>query len=158
MPATTPIYALPYLLGSDRGRNIREVSEALALKLDATLAANGNPPLDSELVDLLARLGNLENEVDNLLPRQAVGTIKAPAGGGATAPIYYSNPLTVVFPSGRFTVPPRVFAATRSVSGSVVLGAHIDTITTSGFTTRAIRVGADPGSVDTWVDWFAIQQ
>lgn len=61
MPANTPIYGLPYLVGSDGGKRIKEVSEALALKLDATLAQTGNPPLDSDLVSLLQRLGALES-------------------------------------------------------------------------------------------------
>lgn len=64
MPGNSPIYGLPYLVGSDGGKRIKEVSEALALKLEAVLAQNGNPPLDSDLVSLLQRLGAVEDKVD----------------------------------------------------------------------------------------------
>lgn len=65
MSDITPIYQLPYLVGSDGGRQIKEVSEALALRLDAVLAQNGQPPLDADLTDLLARLTALEQGGSN---------------------------------------------------------------------------------------------
>ncbi|PCE13984.1 hypothetical protein AUC47_04875 [Microbacterium sp. SZ1] len=84
MPNNTPIYGLPYLVGSDRGRNIQQVSEQLALTLDATLAATGNPPLDSDLVSLLQRLGELENQVDEL-PKEMFVTNRPTSGGQTVA-------------------------------------------------------------------------
>lgn len=67
MPTNTPIYGLPHLLGSDGGKRIAEVSEALALKLEAILASTGNAPLDSDLLSVLQRLGEAENAIDDLL-------------------------------------------------------------------------------------------
>ena len=94
MPGNSPIYGLPYLVGSDGGKRITEVSEALALKLDAVLAQNGNPPLDSDLTSLLQRLGTLEDVVSGLTGPAPFGTASlAGAFNAETGP--KTLPLTV---------------------------------------------------------------
>lgn len=61
MTSNTPMYDLPYLDGTDGGKQIKTVSKALAQRLEAVLANEGQVPLDADLVSLLQRVAALEN-------------------------------------------------------------------------------------------------
>jgi hypothetical protein len=56
----TPTYALPAFAPTDRVRDLADIDYQKSLKLEAILANQGQPPLDSDLVDIMART--------NLLP------------------------------------------------------------------------------------------
>ncbi|WP_217182600.1 hypothetical protein [Streptomyces sp. AC495_CC817] len=60
MTSNTPVYDFPYLDGTDGGKQIKAVSKALAQRLEAVLANEGQVPLDADLVALLQRVAALE--------------------------------------------------------------------------------------------------
>ena len=156
MPKNSPIYGLPYLVGSDGGRNIKEVSEALALKLDAVLAQTGNPPLDSDLVSLLQRLAGGESEIDAMPYAQAAGKVASPGGGSSSGNIYWDASVVVTLPAGRFSRPPIITAAVDIGStGGVSAGCSISNVTTTSFTIRMNRVGSAPTGFT--AHWHAVQ-
>ncbi|MBF4613277.1 hypothetical protein [Curtobacterium sp. VKM Ac-1376] len=60
MSRYTPTYALPAFASTDRVRDLADIDYQNALKLEAILQNQGQPPLDSDLATLMART--------NLLP------------------------------------------------------------------------------------------
>lgn len=86
---------------------------------------------------------------------QSAGTIAASATSGATsAPLFWDAGVTVTFPVGRFTVAPIVTASASLATA--VTWSSIDSVTSTGFTVRAVRVGSYPGSGTTH-RWQATQ-
>lgn len=155
MPDISPIYGFPYLVGSDGGKDIAHVSESLVLRLEAILAQTGHAPLDSDLVTVLERLGEVENAVDDIQPdRTSSGIVSCPGTGGGVAPMYWSDLVVVNFPVGLFASPPRVVVQTVGPDGSVGFGGAVEQITATGCKVRGVRVNAVPGA-DFKVHWIA---
>lgn len=152
--ASTPLYGFPYLHGKSNGKDIKTVSKALAEKLEATLQNKGAPPLDSDLVSLLARLATVEDALLNMPDKTASGSVSCPGTGGGVAPMYWSDLVTVVFPPGLFATPPRVVVQTVGPDGSVGFGGAVEQITATGCKVRGVRVNAVPGA-DFKVHWIA---
>ena len=89
---------------------------------------------------------------------RATGTVVCPAvGGGGSAPLYWSDTITVTFPVGMFTTAPRVFVQTIGPSGQVQLGGLVEDITTSGCKVRGFRIGTPPTNLFS-VEWLAITE
>jgi hypothetical protein len=86
---------------------------------------------------------------------QAAGNVAASATNGSTSsPLFWDAGVTVTFPAGRFSVAPVVTAAARLATA--VVWSSIDSVTSTGFTVRAVRVGSYPGS-GTSHHWQATQ-
>lgn len=84
MTGHTPLYSIPYLVGSDPAKQIAQVSEDQAVAIEALLLNKGMPPLDSELVDLIQRMSALETTMATVLatfPRWIRGSFTVPAMG-----------------------------------------------------------------------------
>lgn len=56
----TPLYQLPALSPTDRARQIADIDWANAQAIEAILANQGQPPLNSDLVSLVTRLNAIE--------------------------------------------------------------------------------------------------
>jgi hypothetical protein len=86
---------------------------------------------------------------------QAAGTVAASATSGSTsAPLFWDTGVTVTFPAGRFSVAPIVTASASLATA--LTWSSIDSVTSTGFTVRAVRVGSYPGSGTTH-RWQATQ-
>ena len=130
MPGSTPRLALPYPLGTDPIASGDDMIAQLAAKLEAL----------------------------NIAWQMAAGTVNVQANGVASGTI--SGASGVVFPVGRFTVPPLVmvtFAAATSGSASGTVRASA--ITVNGFTVALANT--HPSSAMTFavtpVHWLAVQ-
>lgn len=62
MPRYTPLYGLPALAPTDRGRDIADIDWANAQRIEAILANEGQLPLDADLVSLVTRLNKLDTD------------------------------------------------------------------------------------------------
>lgn len=86
---------------------------------------------------------------------QAAGTVAASAtNGSTTSPLFWDAGVTVTFPVGRFTVAPVVTASARLATA--VVWSNVDSVSSTSFTVRAVRVGSYPGAGTTH-SWQATQ-
>lgn len=92
MPRNTPLYGLPALAPSDRGRDIADIDWANALRIEAILANNGQLPLSADLVGLVKRL--------NPLDQTAWATPDVRGGQIATSTVQYCRTGGAVFLRG----------------------------------------------------------
>lgn len=109
MTGQTPLYQIPYLVGSDPAKQIAPVSELQATAVEALLRNVGTQPLDSDLVDLVTRLNALEAALSTALatrPRFYRGVFDVPAMAANGS----SHTETINLTPGGFTVSPVVIA------------------------------------------------
>lgn len=86
--------------------------------------------------------------------RMASGTVAVPgSGGGSSAPVFYSDSLTVTFPVGLFSAIPHV-SFTYEGPGVGWADKGSTATSTTGTTARAHRIGAAPSGS---VSWLAVQ-
>lgn len=85
--------------------------------------------------------------------RIATGTVAVTGTISSSAPVFYTDSLTVTFPSGLFSSAPTV-SFTYEGSGVGWADKGATATTSSGTSTRAYRIGTDPNGT---VSWVAVQ-
>jgi hypothetical protein len=144
----TPVYKLPFIEATDQGRAYPTQSKTIAETLEAILLQTGNPPVDSDLASLVARLNAVEGAL--AASKTVRGTTLVNGTGGAV------SQQAVQFPAGSFTEPPVVLQGSLVTSGGIIIGAAAINVSKDGFT---IRLGTSSGGVPTGahtINWVAV--
>ena len=144
----TPVYRFKYMDQNEPFMNLPTVTQQVAERLEQTMQDAQIPPGNPDVNAILARLNTLEASAAAVPDRWASGiasvTVAGASGVGQKA---------VLFPAGRFSLPPIVVVGKQSGTNAGHVE-YAENVTKDGFT---VTLYGSSSTATTNVAWIAAQ-